>query len=93
MDPWLYLRADDARSGMFLHDNDDVDRQAGNLNSQIIATLAAATYTIEATTYAAGQPGTFTLTISGLPPRRRLGQSANRHQWARMIYWATYRIS
>ena len=37
-----------------------------NLNSRISETLAAGAYTIEATTYAADQAGTFTLTINGL---------------------------
>ena len=67
MDTYLYLRAGNARSGTFLHENDDVDRQARDYDSQISATLPAATYTIEATTYYEGQPETFTLAISGLP--------------------------
>ena len=37
-----------------------------NLNSRISETLPVGTYTIEATTYAADQAGTFTLTIRGL---------------------------
>ena len=65
VDPYLFLRAGDARSGDFLHENDDIEAGA-NLNSWITATLAAGTYTIEATTYHAGVTGEFTLTISGL---------------------------
>ena len=65
MDPYLFLRAGEALSGDFLHENDDI--QAGaNTNSRITATLAAGTYTIEATTYDTGVTGDFTLTISGL---------------------------
>ena len=63
-DTYLYLRAGDAKSGDYLHENDDVE--SGNLNSQIAATLGAGTYTIEATTYNAGETGSFTLTVSGL---------------------------
>ncbi|MDE2843886.1 MAG: S8 family serine peptidase, partial [Chloroflexota bacterium] len=65
VDPYLFLRAEEALSGDFLHENDDI--QAGaNTNSRIAATLAAGTYTIEATTYSTGIAGDFTLTLSGL---------------------------
>ena len=66
VDPFLYLRRGTATSGTILHENDDVDRPGGNLNSQISQTLAAGTYTIEAATYDADETGAFTLTISGL---------------------------
>ena len=62
-DTYLYLRSGEARSGDFLHENDD---DGGTSRSQIAETLAAGTYTIEATTYEAGQTGSFTLTVSGL---------------------------
>ena len=65
VDPYLYLRSGDARTGGFLHENDDVESRV-NLNSRISETLAAGDYTIEATTYAADMAGMFTLTISGL---------------------------
>ena len=65
VDPYLYLRSGDARYGTILHENDDV-APGTDTNSRIIATLEAGTYTIEATTYAAGQAGTFTLTVAGL---------------------------
>ncbi len=65
VDPYLFLRAGEARSGDFLHENDDIEAGA-NLNSRITATLTAGTYTIEATTYDTGRSGEFTLTISGL---------------------------
>jgi hypothetical protein len=65
VDPYLLLRDGDARSGDFVLENDDIE--AGiDLNSRITATLAAGTYTIEATTYDTGETGDFTLTISGL---------------------------
>ena len=64
VDTYLYLRSGQSRSGAVLHENDDVE--SGNTNSQISQTLAAGTYTIEATTYSTGQAGSFTLTISGL---------------------------
>ena len=41
--------------------NDDVE--TGNTNSQITRTLAAGTYTVEATTYSEGVTGDFTLSI------------------------------
>ena len=63
-DTYLYLRAGEAESGDFLHENDDVE--SGNYNSRIEATLSAGTYTIEATTFGAGETGSFTLTVSGL---------------------------
>ena len=63
-DTYLYLRSGDARSGTVLHYNDDVE--SGNTDSRISQTLAAGSYTIEATTYNAGEAGSFTLTLSGL---------------------------
>ena len=60
----LYLRRGDATSGTALHENDD---HGGSTSvSQIQETLAAGSYTVEATTYSAGATGAFTLTISGL---------------------------
>ena len=63
-DTYLYLREGEARSGPFLHENDDHEGSAAK--SQIQETLAASSYTIEATTYLAGETGSFTLTVSGL---------------------------
>ena len=65
VDPYLFLRQGDSRSGAVLHENDDIENGV-NLNSRITATLAAGSYTIEATTFATGQSGTFTLTVVGL---------------------------
>ena len=62
VDTFLYLRQGEARAGTALHENDDIE--SGNTNSRIVATLAAGTYTIEATTYAAGETGSFTLTLT-----------------------------
>ena len=64
VDTYLYLRSGEGRSGIFLHENDDVE--SGNTDSQISETLSAGSYTIEATTYNAGTAGSFTLTVSGL---------------------------
>ena len=49
--------------GEFLYENDD---DGGTTRSTIQETLAAGTYTIEATTYGTGETGSFTLTVSGL---------------------------
>ena len=65
IDPYLYLRAGAAKSGTAVHENDDVV-PGTDTNSEIEATLGAGTYTIEATTYGAGEMGSFTLTVSGL---------------------------
>ena len=64
-DPYLYLREGEAKEGDFLHENDDIVLVT-NTNSRIEETLAAGTYTIEATTYGFGETGSFTLTVSGL---------------------------
>ena len=66
LDTYLFLREEEARSGDFLHENDDVDRDGRDYDSRIVAMLAARTYTIEATTYNAAQAGSFTLTVTGL---------------------------
>ena len=66
VDTYLYLRQGNATTGAVLHENDDIESGGGNLNSRISETLAAATYTIEATTYAEDRTGTFALAISGL---------------------------
>ena len=62
-DTYLYLRAGEARSGDYLHQNDD---DGGITRSTIRETLGAGTYTIEATTYGTGETGSFTLAVSGL---------------------------
>ena len=62
VDTYLYLRQGTATTGTALHDNDDIE--SGNTNSQIVATLAAGTYTVEATTYSEATTGSFSLGIS-----------------------------
>ena len=64
-DPYLYLREGAAKSGAVAHENDDIV-VGTNTDSRIQETLGAGTYTIEATTYSAGETGSFTLTVSGL---------------------------
>ena len=63
VDTYLFLRSGSATSGTALHQNDDIG--GTNRNSQIVATLAAGTYTIEATTYNGATTGSFTLSVSG----------------------------
>ena len=60
IDPYLYLRAGEAKSGTAAYENDDVV-PGTDTNSRIQATLGIGTYTIEATTYGAGEMGSFTL--------------------------------
>ena len=62
MDTYLFVRQGSATSGGALHENDDI--VSGNTDSQIVATLAAGAYTIEATTYNVATAGSFTLTVS-----------------------------
>ena len=54
-DTYLYLRQGDATSGMALHENDG--HEGSTSVSQIQETLAAGSYTVEATTYSAGATG------------------------------------
>ena len=63
VDTYLYLRSGTSTSGTALHHNDDI--VSGNTNSQIVATLAAGTYTIEATTYSPNTTGSFSLSVAG----------------------------
>ena len=60
-DTFLYLLRGADANGAEVTDNDDVE--SGNTNSRITRTLAAGTYTIEATTYGEGVTGDFTLSI------------------------------
>ena len=62
VDTYLYLREGSATSGTALHENDDID--SGNTDSQIVATLAAGAYTVEATTYDPAETGNYTLSVS-----------------------------
>ena len=67
VDTFLYLRSGDAQSGDALRENDDIEGGGVNLNSRVSETLAAGSYTIEATTYKEDEVGSFTMTVSGLP--------------------------
>ena len=60
-DPVLYLLRGADSGGSVVDDNDDVE--SGNRNSGLTLTLAADTYTVEATTYDEEETGSFTLTI------------------------------
>ena len=62
IDTYLLLRRG-GQDGPILHRSDD---WGGSYNSRISETLAAGTYTIEATTYHRWESGNFTLGVSGL---------------------------
>ena len=80
-DTYLYLREGSERDGTeILCENDDYSTPVEgttcsnidfNLNAQydsgMLASLGEGTYTIEATTYAAGTTGSFTLTVTAVP--------------------------
>ena len=66
-DAFLYLRTGTSTDGAALHENDDYNYPAST-DSRIEETLEAGTYTIEATTYAAGVTGDFILTVNGIGP-------------------------
>ena len=97
---YLYLRQGDATSGRALYENDD---HGGSTSvSQIQETLAAGSYTVEATTYSAGETGTFTLNLAltGTPttPGTVAGDRAalvafynatNGPNWANSTNWQT----
>ena len=63
-DPYLFLLQGAGRDGAVDEENDDIVA-AVDTNSRIAKTLAAGTYTIEATTYSVGSTGEFTLSITG----------------------------
>jgi len=65
-DAYLYLRAGEVKSGVAVNDHSEDDDASEGTNSQIKESLAAGTYTIEATTYNTGESGFFTLTLLGL---------------------------
>ena len=61
-DTYLFLLDGYGTVGGVEASNDDV--ASGDYDSQIIADLAAGTYTVEATTYSSGATGSFTLTLT-----------------------------
>ena len=71
VDTYLFLREGTGRDGTVVDENDDHDSSEFSLDSTtdsgILESISAGTYTIEVTTYTAGETGEFTLTISGLP--------------------------
>ena len=65
-DTFLYLRSGTSTDGSAPYENDDYNYPAST-DSRIAQRLDAGTYTVEATTYAAGTTGTFTLTVTAVP--------------------------
>ena len=63
LDTVVYLLDGAGTGGYVLDANDDVS--GADSNSRIVATLPIGRYTVEATTFAAGVAGSFTLTVSG----------------------------
>ena len=61
-DTYLILLIGSGKSGAVVEENDDINRPS-NLNSRIVRTLSAGSYTVEATTYEGETAGDFTLTI------------------------------
>ena len=61
-DAYLYVLQGTGSGGTVEEENDDI--VSGNTNSQILTTLAAGAYTVEATTNTVGATGSFTLTIT-----------------------------
>ena len=70
-DPYLALRRGEGRDGRVVASNDNVGSR--NFNSAINMMLDAGTYTVEATTYFAGQTGDFTLSVRPLQETEVLG--------------------
>ena len=71
-DTFLYLRQGEGRTGTVVHDNNNVGR--GSINSRIEETLAAGTYTVEATTYyRSAVTGDFTLDVRPVVRVQELG--------------------
>ena len=65
-DTFLYLRSGITTDGNTIAENDD--RATSDYDSQhYLQALGPGTYTIEATTYAAGTTGSFTLTVTAVP--------------------------
>ncbi|MYC08225.1 MAG: hypothetical protein F4X57_13810 [Chloroflexi bacterium] len=67
VDTYLYIREGEGIDGHIVHEDDDDDHSDFTLNSStdsgILESLDSGTYTIEATTYDAGQPAAFTLGV------------------------------
>ena len=74
VDAYLALRQGEGRDRMMVASNDNVGSR--NPNSAINMMLAAGDYTVEATTYFAGQTGDFTLSVRPLQETEDLGTLA-----------------
>ena len=74
VDAYLALRQGAGRDGVIVAFNDNVGSR--NPNSAINEMLAAGTYTVEATTFFAGQTGDFTLSVRPLQETEDLGTLA-----------------
>jgi hypothetical protein len=61
-DTYVYLLNGSTQTGSVIAENDDIS--AGDTDSRIVRTLAAGTYTVEATTFEAATTGTFTVRVS-----------------------------
>ena len=75
-DPYLFLLTGSGEDAEYLTENDDIDRDRGNFNSRIAATLERGDYTIEATTYEAEATGDFILTVAGIDFAEQLDRTA-----------------
>ena len=71
VDSYLLLRQGEGRDGVVVVENDNVGSR--NFNSSINGVLDAGAYTVEATTYFAGQTGDFTLSVRPLQEMENLG--------------------
>ena len=81
VDTYIYLLSDAGKDGAELCNNDDhhasdvngekckriADALAEDTDAGLTASLDSGDYTIEATTWYANKPGSFTLTVSGIP--------------------------
>ena len=65
-DTYLFLLAGSGTDGRVVASNDDI--AVGDLDSRIVRTLSAGTYTVEATTLVAGLTGSFALRVSERRP-------------------------
>ena len=65
-DTYLFLLAGSGTDGRVVASNDDIG--VGDLDSRIVRTLSAGTYTVEATTFGAGLTGSFALRVSERRP-------------------------
>ena len=71
VDSYLLLRQGEGRDGVVVVENDNVGSR--NFNSSINRMLDAGAYTVQATTYFAGQTGGFTLSVRPLQETEDLG--------------------